>query len=144
MTAAPAEPTAAEAQEAIVEEMAFFDDWSDRYRYLIDLGRALPEFPLEWCTDEFKIKGCQSQVWMRCEHESGVLNLRATSDAAIVSGLIALLLRVYSGRSPQEVLATQPEFISRTGLDSYLSPTRSNGLASMLEATYRAAQNASA
>jgi cysteine desulfuration protein SufE len=136
----PAEPTAAEAQDAIVEEFGFFDDWSDRYRYLIDLGRRLPEFRDEWCTTRNRIDGCQSQVWMRSEVVDGVLEIKATSDAAIVSGLIALLLRVYSLRSAEEILATQPEFVERSGLTGYLSPTRSNGLASMLAAIYATAK----
>ncbi len=140
MPATPSEASAADAQEAIVEELGFFDDWSDRYRYLIDLGRKLPPFRDEWCTDAHRIDGCQSQVWMHYEMTGDVLDIRATSDAAIVSGLIALLIRVYSLRPPEEILATHPEFVERTGLKGYLSPTRSNGLASMLSAVFAAAK----
>jgi cysteine desulfuration protein SufE len=139
----PAEASAVEAQDEIVEEMAFFDDWSDRYRYLIDVGRRLPEFPEEERTEERRIQGCQSQVWLKCELNGDILDIRAASDAAIVSGLIAMVLRVYSGRTCAEIIATPPDFISRTGLDKYLSPTRSNGLASLLTTMFATArQNA--
>ena len=123
-----------DAQQEIVEEFGFFENWMDRYQYLIDLGRRLPEFPDELRTDEHRIRGCQSQVWFVAEREGDRLNFRAISDAAIVSGLIALLLRIYSGRRPEDILATPPEFVSELGLESHLSPTRSNGLASMLKA----------
>lgn len=139
---APAEPTTAAAQEAIVEEMAFFDDWADRYRYLIDLGRRLPDFPEDQRTEENRIQGCQSQVWLRCAKDGRHLRIRAVSDAAIVSGLIALLLRVYDARTPAEILASPPEFIAQTGLDGYLSPTRSNGLAALLDAIFANARAA--
>ena len=122
------------AQQEVIEEFAFFDDWMDRYQYLIDLGRRLPEMPPEELVDENKIRGCQSQVWFVPVIEGDRLSFRATSDAAIVSGLIALLLRIYSGRKPQDILDTPPEFVHALGLESHLSPTRSNGLASMLKA----------
>ena len=123
-----------EAQAEIVEEFAFFDDWMDRYQYIIDLGRRLPEFPATAMTDENKIRGCQSQVWFVAAMQGERLHFQATSDAAIVSGLIALLLRIYSGRKPGDILATPPDFVDALGLSSHLSPTRSSGLASMLEA----------
>lgn len=123
------------AEEAeIVEEFSFFDDWKDKYAYLIDLGRNLPEFPESLKTDENKVSGCQSQVWFDAEIRDGYLHFRAISDAAIVSGLIALLLRVYSGHLPQTILQAEPEFIARIGLAEHLSPTRSNGLFSMIRA----------
>ena len=123
-----------QAQDEVVEEFAFFDDWMDRYQYLIDMGRKLPEFPEADRIDANKIRGCQSQVWFVAERDDGRLNFRAISDAAIVSGLIALLLRIYSGRKPQDILDTPPDFVTALQLEQHLSPTRSNGLSSMLQA----------
>ncbi|MDX1399722.1 MAG: SufE family protein, partial [Oceanospirillum sp.] len=111
----------------------FFDDWMDKYQYIIDMGKQLPEFPEEWKTDLNKINGCQSQVWIHHEFSDGKIKLHAISDAAIVSGLIALLLRIYDNRTPADILATQPEFLAKLGLDKHLSPTRSNGLHAMLQ-----------
>jgi cysteine desulfuration protein SufE len=122
------------AQDELVEEFRFFDNWMDRYQYLIDLGRRLPEFPESDRTEANKIRGCQSQVWFVASEEDGKLVFRAISDAAIVSGLIALLLRIYSGRRPQEILDTPPNFVTALELEQHLSPTRSNGLSSMLKA----------
>lgn len=123
------------AEEAeIVEDFSFFDDWKDKYAYLIDLGRNLPDFPESLKTDENKVSGCQSQVWFVAEIRDERLYFSAISDAAIVSGLIALLLRVYSGHLPQTILQSEPEFIARIGLAEHLSPTRSNGLFSMIRA----------
>ena len=130
------------AQEELIADFALFDDWMDRYQYLIDLGRRLPEFPDELRTEENRIRGCQSQVWFVAEEKDGRLEFRATSDAAIVSGLIALLLRLYSGRYPQDILDTPPEFVQALQLESHLSPTRSNGLSSMLAAIRRFAAEA--
>lgn len=124
----------AAAQQEIVEEFSLFDDWMDRYQYLIDLGRRLPEFPEELRTDEHRIRGCQSQVWFVPEEKDGRLYFQAISDAAIVSGLIALLLRLYSGREPRDILDTPADFVEALELQSHLSPTRSNGLSSMLRA----------
>ena len=123
-----------EAQQALIEEFAFFDDWMDRYQYIVDLGRRLPEFPDADKTDANRIRGCQSQVWFVAEHRDGRLYFRAISDAAIVSGLIAVLLRIYSGRAPRDILDAEDEFVEALGLGQHLSPTRSNGLASMLQA----------
>lgn len=128
----PAEPGADEAQAAIAEEFAFFGDWTERYQYLIDLGRKLPPFPEEARTEAHKVAGCQSQVWLLASGDAQRLDFQATSDSSIVSGLIALLLRVYSGRSAAQILATEPRFIEAIGLAKHLSPTRSNGLAAML------------
>ena len=125
---------AAEAQQELVEEFQFFDNWMDRYQYLIDLGRRLPEFPETDRIDANKIRGCQSQVWFVAHDNDGRLEFRAISDAAIVSGLIAVLLRIYSGKKPQDILDTPPDFIKALQLEAHLSPTRSNGLASMLKA----------
>jgi cysteine desulfuration protein SufE len=134
MTAQPDPPEtgADEAQAAIADEFAYFGDWTERYQYLIDLGRALRPFPDELKTDASRVHGCQSQVWLVACGNAARLDFRATSDSSIVSGLIALLLRVYSGRSAAEILATEPRFIEAIGLARHLSPTRSNGLAAML------------
>ena len=128
----PLEPTAAAAQAAIGEEFAFFGDWSERYQYLIDLGRKLPPFPEEWKTEEHRLHGCQSMVWIVPNGDARRLDFQAISDSAIVSGLIFLALRVYSGRPAAEILATTPDYIADIGLARHLSPTRSNGLASLL------------
>jgi len=122
------------AQDDVIKEFAFFDDWMDRYQYLIDLGRRLPPLTASELVDENKIKGCQAQVWFVAEQKDGRLAFRATSDAAIVSGLIALLFRIYSGRYPQDILDTPPNFVVALELEQHLSATRSNGLASMLNA----------
>ena len=128
----PTEPTAAQAQAAIAEEFAFFGDWSERYQYLIDLGRKLPPFPEAWKTDEHRLHGCQSIVWIVAEGDADRLDFHAVSDSAIVSGLIFLALRVYSGRPAAEIAATEPDYIDAIGLARHLSPTRSNGLAALL------------
>ena len=106
----------------------------DRYQYLIDLGRRLPELDESELVDANKIKGCQSQVWFVAAEKDGRLEFRAVSDAAIVSGLIALLLRIYSGRLPQDILDTPPDFVVALELEQHLSATRSNGLGAMLKA----------
>lgn len=124
--------SAEDAQREIAEEFGFFSDWTERYQYLIDLGRKLPEFPVEQRTEANKVSGCQSQVWLVATGDATRLDFHAISDSAIVSGLIALLLRVYSGRSAEEILATEPRFVEAIGLARHLSPTRSNGLAAML------------
>src|SRR6476620_6790153 len=128
----PLEPTAAAAQAAIAEEFAFFGDWSERYQYLIDLGRKLPPFPDSCKTDEHRLHGCQSIVWIVPSWDAARLDFAAISDSAIVSGLVFLALRVYSGRPAAEILATEPDFIAAIGLGKHLSPTRSNGLAALL------------
>jgi cysteine desulfuration protein SufE len=121
------------AQDAIIDEFAFFGDWTERYQYLIDLGRKLAPFPEAWKTEANKVHGCQSQVWLVPSGEPGRLEFAAASDSSIVTGLIALLLRVYSGRSAEAILATEPRFVDSIGLAKHLSPTRSNGLAAMLQ-----------
>ena len=128
----PTEATPAEAQQAIAEEFAFFGDWSERYQYLIDLGRRLPPFLEQWKTEENRILGCQSMVWIVPEGDASKLEFHAISDSSIVSGLIYLALRVYSGRSTAEILATSPDYIEKIGLSKHLSPTRSNGMAAVL------------
>ncbi len=130
------------AQAEVIEEFAFFEDWMDRYQYLIDMGRRLPPLSANEKTEANQIKGCQSQVWFVAESDGEKLRFRAISDAAIVSGLIALLLRIYSDRKPADILATPPDFVDALGLGSHLSPTRSNGLDSMLKAIRRFATEA--
>lgn len=134
-----AEPSAEAAQAAIAEEFGFFGDWTERYQYLIDLGRKLPAFPEEARIEANKVTGCQSQVWLLARGDADRLDFLAISDSSIVSGLIALLLRVYSGRSAREILDTEPRFIEAIGLSRHLSPTRSNGLAAMLATIKRRA-----
>ena len=129
----PLEPTAADAQAAIADEFTFFGDWSERYQYLIDLGHKLPPFPEQWKTEEHRLLGCQSMVWIVPEGDADKLVFHAISDSTIVSGLIYLALRVYSGRSAAEILATEPEYLATVGLSRHLSPTRSNGVAAMLQ-----------
>lgn len=127
----PEDPTAADAIAAIGEELEVFDDWMERYGYIIELGRKLPPFPKDWQNDSHRVPGCQSQVWMEADMRDGRMMLAGASDAAIVSGLVALLLRVYSGRTPAEVLATDPSFLRDLGLLEALSTNRGNGIAAM-------------
>ncbi len=128
----PLESTPTDAQLAIKDEFAFFNDWSERYQYLIDLGRKLPAFRDEWKTEEHRLLGCQSMVWIVPQGDAQRLDFHAISDSAIVSGLIYLALRVYSGRSAAEIVATDADYIADIGLAKHLSPTRSNGLAALL------------
>lgn len=121
------------AQDGIVETFNLLEDWSDRYQYIIDLGRQMVAFPEEWKTDQYRLKGCQSQVWIVTELKDGRMQIRATSDSSIVAGLIALLVRVYSDRKPADILATPPTFIQKIQLEDHLSPTRSNGLSAMVQ-----------
>ena len=130
------------AQTALIEEFEFFDDWMDRYQYIIDLGRRLPPFPEAAKIDSNKIKGCQSQVWFLAELVDGRLHFQAISDAAIVSGLIAVLLRIYSDRDPEDIVDSPIDFVAALGLEQHLSPTRSNGLAAMLKAIHAYADEA--
>jgi cysteine desulfuration protein SufE len=138
----PLEPTAADAQAAIEDEFAFFGDWSERYQYLIDLGKKLPPLPEADRTEANRLKGCQSLVWIVPEGDARRLDFRAISDSTIVSGLIYLALRVYSGRSAAEIVATTPDYIARIGLAKHLSPTRSNGLAALLQFIQATARDA--
>lgn len=128
--------TAAEieaAQQEIVESFGLFDDWTDRYQYIIDLGKNLPDLPAEQKIEENRLKGCQSQVWIVTDERDGRLYFHAISDSAIVSGLIALMLQVYSGRKPADIISSPPHFIKKIELDDHLSPTRSNGLHALVQ-----------
>lgn len=129
----------ADAERELAEEFALLDNWVDRYQYIIDLGRQLPPFPDAAKTEDSKIRGCQSQVWLITQPRGDRLDFQAVSDSAIVSGLIAILMRIYSGRPAREILDTPPGFIKAIGLDQHLSPTRSNGLHAMLRAIREAA-----
>lgn len=128
----PPEASAADAQAAIIDEFAFFADWSERYQYLIDLGKRLPPMPDGEKTEANRLHGCQSKVWIIPHTEDGKLYFSAASDSSIVSGLVYLALRVYSGRSRAEIRDTPPGFVQAIGLGRHLSPTRSNGFAALL------------
>jgi cysteine desulfuration protein SufE len=127
----PEDPAATDAIAAIGEDLGVFDDWMDRYQYIIELGKKLPPFPSEWADDAHRVPGCQSRVWMESEIADGKMFFAGASDAAIVSGLVALLLRVYSGRAPAEIVATDPVFLKDLGLLEALSTNRGNGIAAM-------------
>lgn len=125
--------TIEQTQQELIKSFTFFDDWMDKYRHIIDLGRKLPKFPDELKTDKNRIFGCQSMVWIYCKYEDGTLKFQAISDSAIVSGLIAILLRVFNERTPVQILDSKVEFIDEIGLGEHLSPTRANGLHAMLK-----------
>lgn len=127
-------------QQDVISDFSLFDSWLDKYQYLIDLGKALDPLDETEKTDNRLLHGCQSRVWLIIEGDADGLVIRANSDAAIVSGLIALLIRVYSGASAAQILNTKPEFIAAIGLQQHLSATRANGLHAMLEAIYSAAK----
>ncbi len=122
-----------ELQDEVIEEFSDLDDWMDRYQLLIDMGREQEPLPEEYKTDQNLIDGCQSRVWLQADYENGILTFRAESDALIVKGIVTLLIRVLSGHTPQEILDADLYFIDRIGLAEHLSPTRSNGLLSMLK-----------
>ena len=125
--------TIKETEQQIIEEFANFDDWLDRYAYLIDLGKECPAIEERDKTEQNLIKGCQSRVWLSCTNEDGVLRFRADSDAVITRGIITLLIRALDGHTPQEILDADLSFIDAIGLKEHLSPTRSNGLTSMVK-----------
>lgn len=120
-------------QEAIIEEFSVFEDWLDKYDYLIGLGGELPGIDPKHRTDNYLIRGCQSRVWLDARYEGGRIYFTADSDAIITKGIIALLVRVLDGRTPQEILDTDLYFIDRIGLGANLSPTRANGLTAMIK-----------
>lgn len=122
-----------ERQRQIVEEFERLSSWEERYKKLIEIGKSLPELPADKKLEDFKVKGCQAQVWMHARLENGKVIFMADSDAILVRGLVALLLRVYSNASPQEILTTPPDFIRSIGLETKLSPSRANGLFSMIK-----------
>jgi len=122
-----------EIQQEIVEEFSGFEDWMDKYAYLIEIGNELAPIDPKYKIENNLIRGCQSRVWLHQEFTDGRIIFEAESDALIVKGLVALLLRVYSGRTPHEILMSEPRFIDEIGLRQHLSPTRSNGLLAMVK-----------
>ena len=122
-----------EIQDEIIQEFEVFDDWMDRYALLIEIGKELAEMPSEYKTDQNLISGCQSNVWFHAEFKEGKIYFTADSDAVITKEIAALLIRVLSERTPKEILETDLYFIKKTGLQQHLSPTRSNGLLSMIK-----------
>lgn len=131
--------TLKEAQEQVVEDFSLYDEWLDKYEYLIDLGKNLPPFDESKKTDDRLIKGCQSRVWLDWKKEYSRLYFTADSDAIITKGIISLLISVYSGRTPEEISEDDFSFLDRIGLKENLSPTRANGLLSMIETIRKAA-----
>jgi cysteine desulfuration protein SufE len=125
--------TIKEIQEEIIDEFSMFDDWMERYEYIIELGKSLPIINSEYKLDENLIKGCQSKVWLFSELENDAVKFTADSDAILTKGIVALLLRVYSGQKPTDILAAETDFIDEIGLKEHLSPTRANGLVSMIK-----------
>lgn len=136
----PLEASAELAQATIAEEFGYFSDWSERYQYLIDLGRKLAPFPEQWKTEANRLHGCQSMVWIVASGTSDRMQFVAISDSSIVSGLIYLALRVYSGRPAAEIVATSPDYVAAVGLAKHLSPTRANGLAALVRFIRETAQ----
>jgi cysteine desulfuration protein SufE len=122
-----------EKQDEIIEEFSSFDDWMDRYQLLIDMGSEQAPLEDEYKTESNLIEGCQSRVWLQADLVDGKVFYRAESDALIVKGIVSLLLRVYSGHTPQEILESEPYFVEAIGLREHLSPTRSNGLVAMIK-----------
>lgn len=120
-------------QDEIIDEFSFFDDWMDKYEFLISLGKELPLIDDAYKDEEHLIKGCQSRVWLHAEQDEGKVQFTADSDAIITKGIIALLIRILSGQSPQDVAQADLYFVDKIGLHEHLSPTRSNGLRSMLK-----------
>tara|TARA_B100000959_G_scaffold273866_1_gene324954 strand:+ start:781 stop:1194 length:414 start_codon:yes stop_codon:yes gene_type:complete len=127
-------------EETIAKEFEIFDTWMEKYEYIIDLGRQLETFPDEWKINDHLVRGCQSQVWFKTRIQDDLFICKATSDSAIVSGLIALLLRIYNNKKPADIVTTEPTFISMIGLNEHLSSTRNNGLKLMIQRIKQDAQ----
>ena len=125
--------TIQETEQSLVEEFEMFDDWMDKYNYIIELGKELPLIDPQYKTPDFLIEGCQSQVWLHPEYNEGRIFFTADSDAIITKGIVNLLVKVFSGRTPQEILDDDLSYLDAIGLKEHLSPTRSNGLASMVK-----------
>jgi cysteine desulfuration protein SufE len=122
-----------EIQKQIIEDFAMFDDWADKYEYIIELGKTLPPMDERYKTDENRIHGCQSRVWLHASKENGLLKFEADSDAFITKGIVGLLIKVLSGHTPKEILESDLYFLKEIGLQEHLSPTRANGLLSMVK-----------
>ena len=129
-----------EAKQSVIDDFAMYDEWLDKYEYLIELGKSLQDYPEEKKTEDRLIKGCQSRVWLDCEVKDGRLFFTADSDAIITKGIISLLIGVYSGRTPEEIASDDFSFVEQIGLKENLSPTRANGLVSMISTIKQLAQ----
>ena len=125
--------TIQEIEQSLIEEFEMFDDWMDKYNYIIELGKELPLIEEQYKTPDFLIEGCQSQVWLHPEYKEGRIYFTADSDAIITKSIVNLLVKVFSGRTPQEILDDDLSYLDAIGLKEHLSPTRSNGLASMIK-----------
>ena len=125
--------TLAQTQQELISEFAMFSDWQDRYEHLIELGKELPLIAPEHKTDDNLVRGCQSRVWLHAAPQNGLVHFTADSDAMITKGIVALLVRVFNDRTPQEILGASTEFIDKIGLRAHLSPNRANGLSAMLD-----------
>ncbi|WP_370390193.1 SufE family protein [uncultured Winogradskyella sp.] len=125
--------TIEEVQNEIIDEFSMFEDWEERYQYMIDLGKTLPLIDEKYKTDDHIIKGCQSKVWVHAEMDKDKVKFTADSDAIITKGIIAILIRVFSNQSPQDIIEANADFIDKIGLKEHLSPTRANGLVSMIK-----------
>ena len=125
--------TIEEIEDEIVEEFSLFDSWDDKYEYIIDLGKKLPPLEDQYKTDENRVRGCQSTVWLVADYRDGKIFYKAESDAVIVKGLISMLIRVLSGHSPDEIIEAKLNFIQQIGMTTHLAQTRSNGLLSMVK-----------
>lgn len=125
--------TIKEIQEQIVSEFSMFEDWMDKYNYLIEMGKEVPRIDERFKTNNHLISGCQSRVWLHAENRDGKVYFTADSDAVITKGIVNLLIRVFSGQSPEAILEANTDFIEQIGLEEHLSPTRSNGLVSMVK-----------
>jgi len=124
----------AERQKDIVNQFLKFETWEEKYRRLIEFGKELPEYPEQWRNEDHKVKGCQSQVWLHADlKDNGTIHFSGDSDALIVKGLVALLIRLYSGATPDQILTTSPEFVAALDLGAHLSPSRANGLFAMVK-----------
>jgi cysteine desulfuration protein SufE len=123
----------ADTEKEIIGEFAMFDSWDDKYEYIIDLGKSLPVLDVQYKTDENRVRGCQSSVWLAAGFKDGRIYFQADSDAMIVKGLISMLIRVLSGRTPDEILESRLDFIREIGMTTHLAQTRSNGLLSMVK-----------
>jgi cysteine desulfuration protein SufE len=125
--------TISEAENQLLKEFSLFDDWMDKYNYIIELGKSLPKIDAQYKTDQYLITGCQSQVWLHARYENGKIIFTADSDAIITKGIVNLLIKVLSDHSPDEIIQAKMEYIDELGLREHLSPTRSNGLLSMIK-----------
>lgn len=125
--------TIQDIQKDIIDEFSLFDDWIERYEYMIDLGKSLPLIDSQYKTEDNLIKGCQSKVWVHAEMKNGKVIFTADSDAIITKGIIAILIRIFSNQQPKDIIAAKTDFIDTIGLKEHLSPTRANGLVSMIK-----------